>query len=226
MGNQRQAAAIAAAQRSARGRPRKYSDELLVDAALRVMEREGYTALTIRSLAEELGTSHTTLYNYISAIEEIEDKAVHKLVDRLPPPHSSSGPELRTELQALLMASQKLLLQHPGVMLSKPDSAAAKSFQRIGDQWRLALRAYAPDAKTVYLALGALMSTVLLAVEAERRQGAGFSRRKRNATRPPPENSIEHYSFEQYLDAMIDFVLPGLTSVSPVRKAVHRRSAR
>jgi len=201
-----------AGERNPRGRPRKYSDELLVAAALRVMEREGYAALTIRSLAEELGTSHTTLYNYISSIEEIEARAVHQLAAQLPAPRSVSAPELRTELIALLRAVQRLLLQHPGVMLSRPDSAAGRSFQQTGDQWQRALRAYAPDAKTVQLALGALMSTVLLAVEGERRHGPAFDKNNRRRDAIHSADSLAHYSFEQYLDAMIGLVLPGLSA--------------
>lgn len=200
-------AAGGAAQRNGRGRPRKYSDELLVAAALRVMEREGYRALTSRSLAEELGTSHTTLYNYIDSIEQIEARAVHQLTDRLPAPRSSSAAELRVELVELLQAAQRLLLQHPGVMLSRPGSAASQSFLQTGEQWQRALLPYAPDAKTVQLAMGALLSTVLLAAESERLHGADFDR-KRHAAAP---DSLDHYSFAQYLDAMIGLVLPGLS---------------
>lgn len=208
----RQEAAGEAAKRTTRGRPRKYSDELLVEAALRVMEREGYAALTIRSLAGELGTSHTTLYNYIDSIEEIEDKAVHRLTDQLPAPRASSTPELRAELAAYMQAARLLLLQHPGVMLSRPGSAAAQSFLATGDQWQRALLPYAPDAKALQLALGALLSTVLLAVEAERRLGPDFDKGNRLTPVKPSAGSIEHYNFAQYLDAMIDFVLPGLSA--------------
>ncbi|MDM4769857.1 TetR/AcrR family transcriptional regulator [Solimonas sp. SE-A11] len=204
----------AAEQRNPRGRPRKYSDELLVEAALRVMEREGYAALTIRSLAAELGTSHTTLYNYIGAIEEIEDKAVHRLTDQLPLPQSSSVPELRVELIAFLVASRRLMLHHPGVMLSRHDSAAAQTFMQVGDRWQGALLAYAPDRKTVHLALGALLSTVALAVEAERRLGAEYEKRLRSIPARPSADPVEQYGFEQYLDAMIDLVLPGLSPAS------------
>ena len=65
--------------RSAVGRPRRFQDAELVDAALRVMDREGYKALSIRSLASELGTTHPTLYTYVSSIEEIEARALHRL---------------------------------------------------------------------------------------------------------------------------------------------------
>lgn len=210
MGSQ-QRAASGAGERNPRGRPRKYSDELLVDAALRVMEREGYAALTIRSLAAELGTSHTTLYNYIGAIEEIEDKAVHKLTDRLPLPQSRSLPELRVELIAFLMAARHLMQQHPGVLLSRHDSAAARTFLQVGDRWQDALLAYAPDRKTVHLALGALLSTVLVAVEGERRLGAEYEQRARRIPVRPSADTVEQYGFEQYLDALIDLVLPGLS---------------
>lgn len=213
------AVAHEAGQRNPRGRPRKYSDELLVEAALRVMDREGYAALTIRSLAAELGTSHTTLYNYIGSIEEIEDKAVHRLTDQLPMPKAVSVPQLRVELIAFLVASRGLMLQHPGVLLSRPDSAATRTFLQVGDRWQEVLLAYAPDRKTVHLAMGALLSTVLLAVEGERRLGAEYEKRPRSIPGRPARDPVEQYDFEQYLDAMVDLVLPGLTAAKHGKKS-------
>eukprot|EP00456_Euglypha_rotunda_P079501 TRINITY_DN76431_c0_g1_i1.p2 TRINITY_DN76431_c0_g1~~TRINITY_DN76431_c0_g1_i1.p2 ORF type:complete len:187 (+),score=58.91 TRINITY_DN76431_c0_g1_i1:316-876(+) len=160
--DQHSAGEAAMAERNPRGRPRKYSEETLIDAALQVMEREGFAALTIRSLAQQLGTSHTTLYNYLDSIEEIESKAVHKLAAQLPSPGASTAAELRMELKEYMLAARKLLLQHPGVMLSDPESAAARSLQDIGNRWFAALLPYSPDMKTVQLAIGALLATALM----------------------------------------------------------------
>ena len=209
-----------------RGRPRRFSDDVLVAAALRVMEREGYRALTIRSLAGELGTSHTTLYNYLGAIEEIEDRAVRKLADQMPAPRSTSAPELRSELMAFLRAARRLLLLHPGVLLSKPGSAVAQAFLENGARWQLALLPYAPDPKSLQLALGALVSIVLVSVEAERRLGPDFDKPSPRDLAKLPADSLARQSTEQYFEAMIDFVLPGLSTGATGRKPVSRRSVK
>ncbi len=209
---------------ASRGRPRKYSDELLVDAALRVMGRDGYTALTIRSLAEELGVSHSALYTYVGAIEEIEDRAKRRLTDQLPRPQSSSPPELRKELLAFLQAARVLILLHPGVLISRLGSAASEIFRDISEQWFGALTPHAPDLKTVKLALTALMGTVLLIVEGERLLSAGIDRRgPRTSSRKASAKPLTSADVEPYLNDLIDLVLPGLAT-SKAHKPARRRS--
>lgn len=204
---------------SLRGRPRKYSDELLVDAALRVMGRDGYTALTLRSLAEELGVSHTALYTYVGAIGEIEEKAKRRLTDQLPRPQSSSVPELRKELMAFLHAARGMILLHPGVLISRAGSAASEIFREISEQWFSALTPHAPDLKTVKVALTALMGTVLLMVEGERLLQASADR-KVSGKKP----SLTLQDVEPYLNDLIDLVLPGLAAGKQTRKPANRRS--
>ncbi len=210
---------------SPRGRPRRYSDELLVDAALRVMGRDGYTALTIRSLAEELGVSHSALYTYVGAIKEIEDKAKRRLTDRLPRPQSASAQELRKELLAYVQAARTLILLHPGVMLSRPGSGASEIFRDISEQWFRALAPYAPDLKTVQLALSALIGTVLLIVEGERLLGAGPERKgRRSAPRKSIDSVVSDQAIEQHFNDLINLVLPGLTPANKGRTPASRRS--
>ena len=198
---------------------------MLVDAALRVMGRDGYTALTLRSLAEELGVSHTALYTYVGAIDELEEKAKHRLTDRLPRPQSASGPELHKELLDYLQAGRHLLLLHPGILLSRPGSAAGEIFRDISDQWHQALLPYAPDMKTLQLALSALFGTILLFVEGERLMEAEVRGQGRTARRKHP--STPHLSgeaVEQYLSDLMALVLPGLTNANKGRKPARRRS--
>ena len=148
--------------RRAAGRPRKYSGDLLVDAALRVMEREGYRALSLRSLAHELKTSHTTLYNYVDAIEEIEAKALDRLSQQLPVPDTAADRGLRAQLLAYLISARALLLQHPGVLLSPPDSPAGKRLNAVSDQWQHVLQSNFQDPQGGRLALTLLTSAAVV----------------------------------------------------------------
>src|ERR1700761_5514467 len=109
------------------GRPRKIAEGAMVEAALRVMEREGYAALTARSLAQELGISHSTLYNYVEQIEDVEAQALHQLTAQLPLPTASTPRGLRAELLAYLLAAIRLLSQHPGVLFPPVDSLSWKT---------------------------------------------------------------------------------------------------
>lgn len=213
---------------SPRGRPRKFSEELLVDAALRVMGRDGYTSLTVRSLAEELGVSHSALYTYVGAVEEIEEKAKRQLTDQLPRPQAHSAPELRKELLAYLLAARKLLLLHPGVVLSRAGSASSEIFRENSEQWHRALLPHAPDFKTLQLALAALVGTVLLFVEGERLLVTDPARKgRRLMDKEPFEGSLPQRQVEQYLSDLMDLVLPGLASAKGEgRKPARRRSSK
>ena len=55
----------------------------IVAAALAVMQRDGVTALTMRSLAAELGIHHTTLYTYAPHIEDVRREVISELATRI-----------------------------------------------------------------------------------------------------------------------------------------------
>ncbi|NGY03293.1 TetR/AcrR family transcriptional regulator [Solimonas terrae] len=212
-------------QRNPRGRPRKYSDELLVEAALRVMGRDGYKALTIRALADELGITHSALYTYVGAVEDIEKMAVHRLTSQLPLPHSSSVPALRQELLAYLHAAQRLLRLHPGVVLSRPGSAASGIFREISDAWNRALLPHVPNQRTLHLALGALVGTVLLIVEGERLlEPDSAGKRRKSSTGKPSANAAMQPIADRWLDDLVDLVLPELSIAKKGRKPASSRS--
>jgi AcrR family transcriptional regulator len=196
--------------RSGAGRPRKYSDDILVSAALRVMEREGYRALSLRSLAAELKTSHTTLYNYVDAIEEIESRALDRLSQKLPVPRAAAGPVLRAELVDYLKAARSLLLQHPGVMLSPPDSAAGKSLNAISHRWQEVLQATAPDPNAGRLALTLLTSAAITTAIRDLVFKAD-PRAKNSRTSRQQETEL----LDQFFGELIDFLLPGLIPAGP-----------
>jgi AcrR family transcriptional regulator len=62
------------------GRPRTLDREAVVDAALRVLDAEGLDAVTIRRVAEELGTSGTALYTYVRDKDELVDLLVDRVI--------------------------------------------------------------------------------------------------------------------------------------------------
>ena len=61
------------------GRRRSLDRDAVVDAALRVLDAEGLDAVTIRRVAQELGTSGTALYTYVRD----KDELVELLLDRV-----------------------------------------------------------------------------------------------------------------------------------------------
>lgn len=58
-------------ERRGAGRPRALMLEAVVDAGLELIEREGLSALSIRTLAAQLGVVPRTLYTYVSGKDEL-----------------------------------------------------------------------------------------------------------------------------------------------------------
>lgn len=54
------------------GRPPKFTREVLQQAALRIVDEQGLEALSMRALANALGTGAMTLYNYVAQREDLD----------------------------------------------------------------------------------------------------------------------------------------------------------
>ena len=56
----------------------KFSSESVVEAAFNIVRREGWAALSARSIAKELGASTGPIYAYLSSMTDIEEAVVGK----------------------------------------------------------------------------------------------------------------------------------------------------
>lgn len=63
-----------------RGPVPRFSREQLVDAALAVVDEQGFAALSLRSVARHLGVGPMTLYTYVDSSEELGALVVDRLV--------------------------------------------------------------------------------------------------------------------------------------------------
>jgi AcrR family transcriptional regulator len=99
-----------------RGRPARtpLSREAIVDAALQVLARDGAEGLSMRRVAEELGTGPASLYWHVSS----KDELVNLLIDRvaseieLPPPDVTRW---REQLKEFGVQSRRVFQRYPGV---------------------------------------------------------------------------------------------------------------
>jgi AcrR family transcriptional regulator len=64
-----------------RGPVPRFSREQLVDAAVGIVETQGFAALSLRSVARELGVGPMTLYTYVESSNELASLVVDRLVD-------------------------------------------------------------------------------------------------------------------------------------------------
>ena len=59
----------------------KFSSESVIEAAFCVVRREGWTALSARSIAKELGASTGPIYAYLPSMTDIEEAVVEKALN-------------------------------------------------------------------------------------------------------------------------------------------------
>jgi AcrR family transcriptional regulator len=99
-----------------RGRPARtpLTREAIVDAALRVVDKEGADGLNMRRVAEELGTGPASLYWHVANKDELINLLVDRVVGEieLPEPDPARWQEVFREWA---LRAREVFLRHPGV---------------------------------------------------------------------------------------------------------------
>ena len=111
---------------SAGGRPRtgnrsstrsaKLSREVIVNAALTFLDRDGWDGLTINALATQLGTKGPSLYNHVHSLEDLRRTVRMHVIDDILQMLSTVG-QGRTRDDAVMsmaMAYRSYAHHHPG----------------------------------------------------------------------------------------------------------------
>jgi AcrR family transcriptional regulator len=90
------------------------SRDAIVDAALRVLEREGSGGLSMRRIADELGTGAATLYWHVTSKDGLIDLILDRVGDEIgvPEPDPSRWQE---QLVQWVVDSRAVYQRHPGV---------------------------------------------------------------------------------------------------------------
>ncbi|MFC8012439.1 TetR/AcrR family transcriptional regulator [Streptomyces cinereoruber] len=94
-------------------RPRTLTQDRLAAAALAVIDREGLAALSMRTVAKELGMSPMGLYRYVTDREELEGLVVDRVldaVDTTPPPGDAPW---RERIEVLVGRLRDSVAAHP-----------------------------------------------------------------------------------------------------------------
>ncbi|GAA2313865.1 TetR/AcrR family transcriptional regulator C-terminal domain-containing protein [Streptomyces hawaiiensis] len=113
-------------------RPRSLSQARLASAALAVIDRDGLTGLSMRSVAKELGMSTMALYRYVEDREELERLVVDLVlgtVDTEPP-----GPETpwQQRVEVLMGRLRDAVAAHPEIV---PLTVAHRHRSLAGLRW-------------------------------------------------------------------------------------------
>ncbi|WP_433225702.1 TetR/AcrR family transcriptional regulator [Microtetraspora malaysiensis] len=97
------------------------SRDRIVEEALALLDEEGAGRLTMRRLAERLGTGSTTLYWHVKTKDDVLDLALDAIFADVRIP-GGSGQGWRADLTALIDGWRAVLLRHPwsSALLGRP----------------------------------------------------------------------------------------------------------
>lgn len=130
--------------------------EAIVDAAIRVAERDGLAKLSMRNLATELGFEVMSLYTHVANKADLHTSMVERSVEELEMPDIDDTFEWRSALRAHSLKIKAMFERHPwAVDLWLRSAPGPRRFDLM--EWQLAAFANSGlserDAHTAYHAL-------------------------------------------------------------------------
>jgi TetR/AcrR family transcriptional regulator, tetracycline repressor protein len=134
-----------------RGVPRpQLSREVVVAAALQVLESAGGEALTMRRVADQIGVSASSLYGYVANKEELVQLVLDRIFEDVVVPPTGSWQETLREFGRALLAMYR---RHPGVAaLTLGRVTVTPSMLPLGERVGRELRAAGlPDQVTAFV---------------------------------------------------------------------------
>jgi AcrR family transcriptional regulator len=109
-----------------RAAPKQLTPQKIARAALKVADRDGFEAITMRRVGAELGVPTMTLYGYVPGKQGLLDLIVEQAVDEIELPTAEGDWRLR--LKELLCEIRRVLARHPvgiRMRLDRPIISAA-----------------------------------------------------------------------------------------------------
>jgi len=90
------------------------TQEAIVDAAFRVLDREGANGLSMRRVAEELGTGPASLYWHVASKDALIDLMVDRVAGQIPLPEPDPD-HWQQQLHEWVLEVRRMFHRHPGL---------------------------------------------------------------------------------------------------------------
>jgi AcrR family transcriptional regulator len=156
---------------SAPARAVPLTQEAVVDAALRLVEEYGASALTMRRLAEEIGAAVTAIYHHVGNRDALIDLLVDRLMADMGSVHPA-GRVPRTRIASIAREWRAKLLAHPHLIgLAHERAKTPMMFAPIQAALATELAALGLHGESAALAVRALQCHVVASVLLERAGG-------------------------------------------------------
>jgi len=173
--------------RSMTGRPPRFSRERLAQVAFEIADREGFDAVSMRRVAQELGAGTMTLYNYVRTKDELVALMDDQLMGELLVSEQELAQPWRDAFTAILQRTYRLRVQHPWSLTAMQNAGLGRNGLRHAEQTLTALEGspFTDEQKLTVMAVadsfvdGHALHRAELA--AERSPGGGVADRTRQA---------------------------------------------
>jgi len=96
----------------------KFTRAQLQEAALALVDEQGLSALSMRTLAGALGTGPMTLYNYVKDRDELDALVVEAVLAEVKAPrsHGADKENWQADVRAIVEATWRTVRRHPNVI--------------------------------------------------------------------------------------------------------------
>ena len=88
--------------------------DAIVDAALRVLDAEGFDALSMRRVAQELHTGAASLYAHVTSKDQLVDLIIDRVYAEFQVPDADPG-HWQDQLKDVARSGLRVMLLHPGL---------------------------------------------------------------------------------------------------------------
>ena len=108
--------------------------EMIVEAAVAFVDKNGIDALTLRSLGKEIGAHHTALYRHFRSKEDLASGMFDFVVGEIGTKIATGPTDPLERIRNIAIVTRDALHQHPalvGVIVTSRDSAASISLQEL-----------------------------------------------------------------------------------------------
>ncbi len=122
----------------------KFDRAQLQEAALSIVDGQGLSALSMRTLATALGTGPMTLYNYVRDRSDLDALVVEAVMSKVRLPRESG--DWQADVRAIVEATWRTVRRHPNVI---PLALTRRTLHETTLEWAEALlRALARSGRT------------------------------------------------------------------------------
>ncbi|MCF8555244.1 MAG: TetR/AcrR family transcriptional regulator [Candidatus Nanopelagicales bacterium] len=108
--------------------------EMIVEAAVAFVDKNGIDALTLRSLGKEIGAHHTALYRHFRSKEDLASAMFDYVVGEIGTKIATGPTDPLVRIRNVAITTRTALHKHPalvGIIVMSRDSAASISLQEL-----------------------------------------------------------------------------------------------